>query len=1304
MPPRRGSPPRSPPRPRRRAAPGTRSPRASTRSSPPRRAPARRSRRSSGRSTVSRPSRGREPGVPRPLRLAAEGARRRRRAEPARAAGRHPRRRGAPRARRRPRSRRRCAPATRPPRSAGGWCKHPPDILVTTPESLFLLLTSAARDTLRTRRDGHRRRGARRRRHQARHPSGAQPRAPRLPAARSRRSASACRRRCGRWRTSARFLGGAQPVTVVAAPADKPFDLSHRGAGRGPRRASASRRAGAERQRRGRRGAAPASGRTSRSALLELIRAHRSTIVFANSRRLAERLCARLNELAGEELARAHHGSVSREQRAEIEEALKRGPHAGGRRDVVARARHRHGRGRSGRADRGAGLGGDRPAAHRPRRPPGRRGEPRRRSSRSTAATCSNARSWSSACGPARSRRCARRATRSTCSRSRSSRWWRWTTGPSTALERARRARAAPFADAAARGARRRARHARGPLSVRRRSPSCARASTGTARRPPRRRARSAQRLAVTSGGTIPDRGLYGVFLAGERRPGVGELDEEMVYESRAGEVFLLGASSWRIEDITHDRVIVSPAPGQPGKMPFWRGDAPGPPARARRGARRFVRELRRAGRDRCARAPARRRLDEWAAGEPAALPRRAARGDGRACPTTAPSSSSASATRSATGASASTRSSARACTRRGRGPSRHGCASGSGSTVQSMYTDDGIVIRVPDADDAPPAEAVFFDPEEVEELVTAELGDSALFASRFRECAARALLLPRRRPGARTPLWQQRQRSAALLQVASRHPVVPDRARDLPRVPAGRLRPARAEPSCCAPCGAATCASSRSTPRCRRRSPARSSSATSAPSCTRATRRSPSAARRRCRSTASLLAELMGRAELRELLDADALAALELELQRLDAGAPGARCATTCTTCCATLGDLTRARSPHAPRTATRRRRGSRRWSGSAACCAVRVAGDERWIAAEDAARYRDALGVALPLGVPSAFLEPVADPLGDLVARYARTHGPFAAADAGGAVRARPRRGRAGAARARDGRPGRRGRVPARRQRPRVGRRGGAAPAAAALAGGAAARDRAGRAGAAGALRAWRGRASAPRPPAAARSTRCCAWSSSSRACRCRPRRSSRRSCPRAFPATRRCCSTSSAPRASWCGPAPARSAPTTAGSCWRRPSRRRCCSPSRPLEPSPLAQRLLDALGRRRRALLPPARRGRRRPATTPSWCWRCGSSCGRARHQRHAGAAARHAAPAPVAAARRTRRVARRVPTRIRAARRRRTLEPASRRATPDATRRAPRGGGAAAAAPRHRDARRGRRRSASRAGSRASIRC
>ncbi len=361
-----------------------------------------------------------------------------------------------------------------------------------------------------------------------------------------------------------------------------------------------------------------------------------------------------------------------------------------------------------------------------------------------------------------------------------------------------------------------------------------------------------AQRLAVTSGGTIPDRGLFGVFLVGGEGPGrrVGELDEEMVYESRVGDIFALGATSWRIEDITHDRVLVTPAPGIPGRLPFWKGDSLGRPAELGAAIGAFTRELGALPR---ARAEAQARaegLDEYAATNLVGylheqldatnlLPSdqtlvverfRDELGDWRlvvhspyGIPVHAPWALAINA----------------------RLRERYGVDG------QAVASDDGIVVRIPDTDAEPPAgDVIVFEPDEIEAIVTDEVGGSALFASRFRECAARALLLPRRDPGRRSPLWQQRQRSAALLEVASKYPSFPivleavreclQDVYDLPSLVALMRGVERREVQVVDVVHAPS----------RRRSPAACSSATSRSSCTRATPPSPSAGPPRCRST----------------------------------------------------------------------------------------------------------------------------------------------------------------------------------------------------------------------------------------------------------------------------------------------------------------------------------------------------------------------------------------------------------------------------------------------------------------------
>jgi ATP-dependent helicase Lhr and Lhr-like helicase len=569
-----------------------------------------------------------------------------------------------------------------------------------------------------------------------------------------------------------------------------------------------------------------------------------------------------------------------------------------------------------------------------------------------------------------------------------------------------------------------------------------------------------AQKLAVTSGGTIPDRGLFGVFLPaaeGGRAPRrVGELDEEMVYESRVGDVFVLGASSWRIEDITPDRVLVLPAPGQPGKLPFWHGDTPGRPAELGKAIGRAVRELMRLPDDEAAAKVAESGLDELAARN---LVRYLA--DQRQATGHVPDDRTLVVERfrdelgdwrvvlhSPYGDRVHAPW-ALAITARLR--ERYG-----GMDVQALHTDDGIIIRVPDSDEPPPAGIALIDPEEIGDIITAEVGGSALFASRFRECAARALLLPRRQPGRRTPLWQQRQRSAQLLEIASQYPGFPivletvreclqdvfdvpaltDLLRDLA---ARRIRVVEVETPAPSPFGKSLLLRYIGAFMYEGDAPL---------------------AERRAQALAldpSLLAELLGTEGMRELLDPAVVAEAEADLQHLSparrcrdledvadllrTSGPftteevAARCAAAQDTSPAAerglaggrAGDTgpavpggrwTPAERPrdegaqaweeaaHSAPAAERGLAGSRggtapgaarEWlaglSAARRAIVVRVAGQEMWAAIEDAGRLRDALGVALPLGIPEAFTEPLPDPLGDLVARWARTHGPFRA-----------------------------------------------------------------------------------------------------------------------------------------------------------------------------------------------------------------------------------------------------------------------------------------------------------------------
>ncbi|HEX5589180.1 MAG TPA: helicase-related protein, partial [Candidatus Limnocylindrales bacterium] len=524
---------------------------------------------------------------------------------------------------------------------------------------------------------------------------------------------------------------------------------------------------------------------------------------------------------------------------------------------------------------------------------------------------------------------------------------------------------------------------------------------------------RDARVVAVTSGGTIPDRGLFGVFLAGEAgTPGrrVGELDEEQVYELRAGmhgDVVVLGASSWRILDITPDKVIVEPAPGVPGKVPFWKGDAIGRPIELGRAIGGFVREieddLARGARGRTAagaRLRERHDLDAFATENllayleeerdvAGALPTdrrivverfRDELGDWRLVVLTpfggrihAPWTLAI----------------------------EHRLRERLGIEAQTIWSDDGIAVRLPEGEgDGSLArlaeiEALLFPAaDEVEDLVVENVGGSALFASRFRENAGRALLLPRRRPGTRTPLWQQRQRSADLLAVASRYgsfPILVETYREcLSDVfDLGALREvlAAVERREIAVHAVETV----------KASPFAASLLFDYVAAYMYEGDAPLAERRAgaLALDRDLLRELLGQEELRELLDAEALADLELTLQALT---EDRRAGTVDQVhdLLRRLGDLTAvevgARVEGGPEVAAtwldELRRGRR-------AVPARIGGEERWIAIEDAGRYRDGVGASTPAGIPEAFLAPVTQALEGLLARWARTHGPFLAVD---------------------------------------------------------------------------------------------------------------------------------------------------------------------------------------------------------------------------------------------------------------------------------------------------------------------
>nr|WP_183217194.1 ATP-dependent helicase [Actinoplanes campanulatus] len=895
-----------------------------------------------------------------------------------------------------------------------GFTRTPPDILITTPESLFLLLTSAARESLR---------GVQTVIIDEVHAVAATKRGAHLALSLERLDALLDRpaQRIGLSATvrpideTARFLGGAQDVEVVQPRSAKTIEVLVEVPVEDMTRLDELPDPDPDEPGGGRR--TPSIWPAVEERVLDLIEAHRSTIVFTNSRRGSERLCARLNELAAERadpaaaqvpagsrmpaeimaqaggtrgappvVARAHHGSVSREERKQIEEALKSGHLPAvvatsslelgidmGAVDLVVQIEAppsvAAGLQRIGRAGHQVG------AVSRGVVFPKHRGD---------LLSCAVVAERMGA-GAIEELRCPRNPLDVLAQQIVAMvALDEWQVDDLATLVR----RAAPFAELPSS-----ALHAvLDMLSGRYPSTAFAelrprlvwdRTTDQLTGRP------GAQRLAVTSGGTIPDRGAFGVFLAGsERASRVGELDEEMVYESRVGDVFLLGSTSWRIEDITPDRVLVSPAPGAPARMPFWKGDSPGRPVELGRAIGARLRALTRAGDDRATTELHDSGLDEWAAGNLIAYLR-----EQREATRHLPDDRTVVVERfrdelgdwrMTVHCVLGARVNAPWALAIGRRLSERFGVDG-----QVMPSDDGIVVRLPDTAEEPPGiDLVAFDPEEIAQIVEESVGTSALFASRFRECAARSLLLPRRDPRRRQPLWQQRQRSAQLLDVAREFadfPVTLEAAREclqdvfdvpglvgLMREISGRkVRLVEAETA--------------------RPSPFARSLLFGYVGAFLYEGDAPLAERRAAALTldSTLLGELLGRVDLRELLDPEVVAETEAQLQWLTAQRTP-RDAEDAAELLRLLGDL--APSELAVRGVPEE------WLEQLAAARrairVRVAGEERWIGIDDAGRYRDALGVALPVGVPEAFLEPVADPLGDLVARFARTHGPFAAA----------------------------------------------------------------------------------------------------------------------------------------------------------------------------------------------------------------------------------------------------------------------------------------------------------------------
>ncbi len=888
-----------------------------------------------------------------------------------------------------------------PAKDRQGLIRRPPDLLITTPESLYLMLTSSAASTLvnvetviideihamaTTKRGAHLMLSLERLEEITATPP-------------QRIGLSATQRPL---EEVAHFLGGhtasgdRRPVVIVDAGIRKPLelevvvpveDLSEMG--------QPVSRPGAD--------SGTSTGgfampqRTSIWAsitpqILAQVLAHRSTIIFSNGRRQTERLANQLNELAAEqgiesptgELVRAHHGSLAREQRIVIEDQLKRGQLRGivatsslelgidmGAVDLVIQVES------PGSVARGLQRIGR--AGHSVGEPSRGSVYPKHRGDLLEAAVV---------------------AQRMTSGEIATTRFLR---NPLVVLAQQIVAHVAVHPDctvAQVAGLVRRCscfhelsddllhnvldllagRYPSDEFSELRprlvwdRVHETLRAREG------------AKRLAVTSGGTIPDRGLFGVFLPDGTR--VGELDEEMVYESRPGETFVLGASTWRIEDITFQKVLVSPAPGEPGKMPFWHGDRPGRPLELGRALGAFQRTIRAMPVDQAvATLTSQHSLDAFAASNvlmylndqveaAGVLPDdrtivverfRDEIGDWRVC-ILSPFGASVHAPW------------AMAIERR--------LAERYDIPVEMMYTDDGIVLRLPDAADQLPLDDLVIDPEDIDELVVGALPSTALFSARFRECAARALLLPRRRPDQRTPLWQQRQRAADLLAVASKHPTFPillETSReclqdvfDLPglREVLTQLRNRTVRVV---------------TVDTQKASPFAQSLLFNWIAAYMYEGDSPLAERRAAALALDrgLLRDLLGSEELRELLDPGVVADVELELQCLADGRR-ARSADEMHDVLRRVGDLSlieaELRSEGDSAAAwlddlVRERRAVQ----------LGVGGEQRFIAGEDAGRYRDALGSNLPLGLPQAFTDSQPLPLESLVGRFARTHGPF-------------------------------------------------------------------------------------------------------------------------------------------------------------------------------------------------------------------------------------------------------------------------------------------------------------------------
>ncbi len=888
-----------------------------------------------------------------------------------------------------------------PARERAQMGKHPPDILITTPESLYLMLTSQMRETLSdvrtvivdeihslcgTKRGAHLALSLERLEH-LRGDSAATP-LQRIGLSATQRPLSEV----------AAFLGGflveqhppasdvravrPRSVQIVDAGRKRPLELSVEVPVADMARPVSDTSEDS----------IPSIWPSIHPRLVELIRSHRSTMIFTNSRRLAERLATAINELAEEELALAHHGSVARDQRVVIEDRLKRGDLPAivatsslelgldlGAVDLVIQIEApptvASGIQRIGRA--GHHVGGTSKGIIFPKY-------------RGDLLACAAATANMDA-GLVESTHYVRNPIDvlaqhivSICVVAEIERL------QLLSLVRG----AAPFAELSesnfdgvldmlsGRYPSERFRELRARILWDRSS------DTLSARK-------GARLLAVGNAGTITERGLYGVFLAGtEPRTRVGELDEEMVFETNPGDVFLLGASSWRAQEITHDAVYVVPAPGEPGRMPFWRGDRPGRPLEFGRAIGKLIRTLR--GEDALAaqtRLTTEHHLDPSAAinllaylneqEEVSDLPtdRRVVIecfvdevGDWRVA-VLSPFGGRVHAPW------------ATVVTAR--------LLEGLGIEADSMWTDDGMIFRLPDSDEMPDPAWFIIDSQTVREQVTAHISGTALFASHFRENAARALLLPRRRPGQRVPLWVQRRKSADLLHVAAGYPEFPiiletfreclmdafdleGLVRILEEVESGSIRVTQTRTKSASPFAASLLFSyvgdfiyNGDAPLAERRAQALS-------------------------LDHDQLRLLLGEPELREMLSGDAIDAVSQSLAWLD-GERKLRDAEDLHRLLLEVGDLSEAEIALRPihDTASETPHPLKTWleqlERKTRLVQLRIAGEERYVAVEDCARFRDALGVVLPLGIPSAFLDAAEEPWSEIAYKYAKSHGPF-------------------------------------------------------------------------------------------------------------------------------------------------------------------------------------------------------------------------------------------------------------------------------------------------------------------------